>query len=149
MTYCCNHARRANELMDSAINWISGTSNYEMEPMVGLIMPVGGGTAAGFANKKACDEYKEWMSNARSKLYEAKQELSQCKCIEMSTSLVIPTNFSLTVKSSSSSTTETAVFVSAAMSEVAAKRGGNAVATIQTDNTVSVKYTPPTSWWNR
>jgi len=86
------------------------------------------------------------MSNARSKLYEAKQELSQCKCIEMSTSLVIPTNFSLTVKSSSSSTAETAAFVSAAMSEVAAKRGGNAVATVQTDSTVSVQYNPPTSF---
>jgi hypothetical protein len=30
-----------------------------MEPMIGVFMPVGGGTAAGFANKKACDEYKE------------------------------------------------------------------------------------------
>jgi len=85
------------------------------------------------------------MSNARSKLYEAKQELSQCKCIEMSTSLVIPTNFSLSIKSSSSSTAETASFVSAAMCEVANKRGGSTVATIQTDSTVSVKYTPPTS----
>ncbi len=86
------------------------------------------------------------MSKARNKLHDAKQELNKCKCIEISTSLVIPTNFSLTVKSSSSSTAETAYFVSAAMSEVAAKRGGNAVATIQNDNTVNVQYNPPTSW---
>jgi len=30
-----------------------------MEPMVGIVLPPFGGTAAGFANKKACDEYKE------------------------------------------------------------------------------------------
>jgi len=30
-----------------------------MEPMIGLAIPFGGGTAAGFANKKACDEYKK------------------------------------------------------------------------------------------
>jgi len=27
--------------------------------MIGIVVPFGGGTAAGFANKRACDEYKE------------------------------------------------------------------------------------------
>jgi uncharacterized circularly permuted ATP-grasp superfamily protein len=92
------------------------------------------------------DEAQRRIRAGREYIRQAQRELSQCKCIEVSTSLTMPRNFSLTVDSSTSSTKETATFIAGAMSEVAAKRGGNASATVYNDSTVSIQYNPLRRW---
>jgi hypothetical protein len=102
-----------------------------MEPIIGVVMPFGGGTAAGFANKKACDEYKEWMSNARDKIRQAQQILRECNC-----------SFTLTVNNVNYSPERMVSFVSGAMSEVAGRLGGSSQVEMQREKII-VRYIPP------
>jgi len=70
------------------------------------------------------------MSEARDKIRQAQQILRECNC-----------NLTFTVNNVPYSIQQTVSFVTGAMADVAAQRGGTAEVTIQR-STVSVRYTP-------